>query len=210
MKTSKLGKSVVGMAFIFTSVATAPAALVAFVDMDTVTPGIQSSISVAPGAMFSVDLWLTVDAGGLSSFSISAIFDTSELSLMPPGGGATTQPLMPGGLLPLAAPMEVNPLGHVFSINGATFGAGPASVSFPFATISFVAPTPITDVLADLSLGYFNLPGAIDDAFDSGGTSIAATTTFSGGTVNVVPEPTSAACLLALAAGAFVSRRRRR
>jgi hypothetical protein len=185
---------------LFTAIPAAPAALMVSVDMDTATPGIQSSISVLPGAALSVDLWATVDAAGLSSFSISSVFDTTELSLNPPGG-----------LAPFVAPMENNALGQVYSFNAGTFGAGPVSTSFVFGSISFTAPTPVTNGANDVSVGYFNAPGLVDDAFDNAGISLAPGTVFVGGKVDVIPEPSNAliglSCLLCL--GFLRSRTRR-
>src|SRR6266568_3997329 len=51
------------------------------VDMDLGTAGIQSTRVVAPGDMFQIGLVLTVDASGVSSFGISALFNTPQLQL---------------------------------------------------------------------------------------------------------------------------------
>ena len=211
MKHTGISKIVAGCVSLFTAITAAPAALLVSVDMDTGTPGIQSSISVLPGAAFSVDLWVTVDAAGLSSFSISSTFDTTELSLNPPGGPAASQPALPGGLAPFTPPSENNGLGQVYSFNGGTFGTGPVSTSFIFGSISFTAPTPVTNGVDDVSVGYFNLPGAIDDAFNNASVSVAPGTVFTGGKVNIVPEPCSAALLIlgACVSGALTRRRMR-
>lgn len=197
MKIKSIIKIVVGFVSLFTATMVASAAVVVSVDMDTSTPGIiDSSISVAPGASLSVNLWLTVDASGLSSFSISALFDTGELSLNPPAGPAASQPALPGGLINFPPiPAENNALGRVYSFQGGTFGTGPVSTSFIFGSIAFTAPTPLTDGLNDVSVGFFN--GGFDDIFNNAGVSVAPTTVFVGGKVNAVPEPASGALLVA-------------
>lgn len=210
MKHLMITKIAVGVVSVFTAIMPASAGLMVSVDMDTVTPGIQSSIGVLPGAAFSVDLWATIDADGISSFSISTTFDTTELSLNPPAGPAASQPALPGTLLPIVAPVESNALGQVYSFNGGTLGLGPVSTSFIFGRIAFTAPTPVTNGINDVNVGYFNLPGAIDDAFNNAGASLSGMTVFAGGLVNVVPEPSGAAFLVIFLACASVSRRKRR
>ncbi len=210
MKHSIITKFAFGVVSLFTAILPASAGLMVSVDMDTVTPGIQSSISVLPGAAFSVDLWATIDAAGISSFSISTTFDTTELSLSPPAGPAASQPALPGGLAPFIAPVESNALGQVYSFNGGTLGLGPVSTSFIFGSIAFTAPTPVTNGIDDVNVGYFNLPGVIDDAFNNAGASLSGMTVFTGGLVNVVvPEPSGAAFLAVFLACASVSRRKR-
>ena len=83
------------------------------------------------------------------------------------------------------------------------------STSFILGSIAFSAPAPATDAVNDVNIGYFNLPGAIDDAFNNAGASISGTTVFSGGKVNVIPEPASIG-LLGIGAVLFASRRRQR
>ncbi len=43
------------------------------------------------------------------------------------------------------------------------------------------APTPVINVINDVNVGYFNLPGAIDDALDNMGASLLGMTVFTGG-----------------------------
>jgi hypothetical protein len=213
MKHLKLFTSIVGIAVIFGGANALQAGVVSVlaiqVDMDTSTPGIQSFISVAPGTAFSVDLWATVPATGLSSFSISTTFDTTELQLNPPAGPAASQPALPSGLAPFLAPVENNALGQVYSFNGGTLGLGPVSTSFIFGSIAFTAPTPVTNAINDVNVGYFNLPGVIDDSSNNAGASYSATTVFTGGRVDIVPEPTGIALLAGGMAMVMAARRRR-
>ena len=202
MNPKKLLKFTAGLLVGCGCVGPASAVDVIFLDMDTGTPGIQSVRTAAPGDMFTIALMMSVDAAGVSSYGISATFDTGELTL----NGAPAAANVPfGGLAPLAAPVENNALGQVYSFNGATFGAGPALGVFTLGTINFKAVAPVTDLLEDVSLGFFN--GGVDGFFDNAGNPVVPV--FSGGYIDAVPEP-SAAALLLCGMGAFWMLRRSR
>lgn len=182
------------------------AAVLISVDMDPATVGIQSTRLGSSGDPFTADLVMTVGAEGVSSYSVSANFDTTELML--DGSPAASYPVLPGGLTPVPpAPSEDNALGRVWSFNGVTFGTGPSLTSFVFGSIKFKVTTPVTNLSEDVTPGFFNLPGSIDSMFDNAGNPIVPT--FAGGTVNVVPEPGSAALLVlgACVSGALIRRR---
>jgi hypothetical protein len=141
------------------------------VDMDLITPGIQNTRVASPGDTFTVGLVLSVDAAGVSSYSVSELFDKTELSLN--GSPAASVPALPGGLFPLAAPVEKNALGQVYSVNGATLGIGPVSTIFTIGTVNYSAVTPLSDGLADIMLGFFNV--GVDGLFDNAGNPVTPT-----------------------------------
>lgn len=185
--------------------ASASAAVVISVDMDTSLAGIQPVRLASAGDTFTANLLMTVDAAGVSSYSISANFDTAELTL--DGAPAASYPALPGGLSPGTAPVEDSALGKAWSFNAFTAGVGPSLATFVFGSIKFKVVTPTTDLLDDVTPGFFNLPGALDSFFDNAGNPV--TPTFVGGAVNAVPEPGT---LLSIVGGTvallFIRRRR--
>jgi hypothetical protein len=156
------------------------------VDMDLGTAGIQSLRAASPGDIFTVGLVLNVGPAGVSSYGISAQFDTTELSLN--GSPAAATPALPGGLSSFGPPLENNALGQVYTFSGFTLGLGPASTSFLVGTINYQAVTLVNDGLADIALGVFNL--GVDGCFDNGGNAVIPM--FDAGYVVPVPEPGSA------------------
>jgi len=177
------------------------------VDMDLGTAGIQSTRVVAPGDMFQIGLVLTVDASGVSSFGISALFNTPQLQLN--GSPASAIPPLPGGLMSLSPPVENNALGQVYTFNGLTLGTGPASTSFTIGTINFMVPpkaTVLADSVPDIRLGFFNT--GIDGFSDNPGNPV--TPTFNDGFLTPVPEPSTWALALAGSATMLLLVRRRR
>jgi len=191
--------SVIGMiaAVLIYTVSTS-AQVTIWVDMDPLTPGVQDTLNAAAGQTFSADVGITVGAAGVSSYSISAQLDTTELSL----NGVTpaaNNPALPGGLSSFfGAPTWNIASGSVHSFNGATLGSGPVSTSFVIGSIDLKVATPVSDGLPDVTPGLFNL--GIDGLFNNAGSAEAPV--FLSGFV-AVPEPMATA--LFMAAVAFCS-----
>lgn len=196
----------VGLASMSGLIATLPAAVIIGVDMDSITPGVQSSRTASPGDLFTATLFMIADASGVSSYSISVKFDTGELNL-DPGAGASTEFLPPGFTFNFSPGFatESNATGDVASFDAATLGAGPTSTMFDIGTIKFKVITPLTDALADVTPGFFT--AGIDGASDNSGASPAPT--FLPGSVNVVPEPASGALILGGMTVLSLARRKR-
>ena len=210
MKQTMRTKVIASFVSLLTAITVAPAAVLVSVDMDTVTPGIQSSITVAPAAIFSVNLVVTADAAGVSSYGISALFDNAELTLNGIPDSAAATELLPAGFafnLSVGVLSASQALGQVYTFDAATFAAGPVGTSFIIGSISFVATAPVTDAPLDVTPGLFNT--GFDGIFDNASGDLGPGAIFVGGRVNVVPEPGSAALLLA-GAGAVALRGRRR
>ncbi len=193
----------------FGGLATLPAAVMVEVDMDDITPGIQSTRSSS--SPFTATLWMTADASGVSSYAVSVLFDNTELML--DGGSAATE-FLPAGFafnFSIGVASESNgitpnsPAGSVNSFEAATFGPGPVSSLFPIGTIKFKVLSVVDDGSPDVSIGLFN--GGVDGISDSVGGDLAPTAIYVAG--RVVPEPGSVALLLA-GAGALSLRRRNR
>ena len=197
MKHRKIPKIVLGLTALFGGLATLPAAVMIEVDMDDITPGIQSTRSSS--ALFTATLWMTADPAGVSSYSVSVLFDNTELML---DGSPAASEFLPVGFAFNFTPgvaSESNgitpnsPAGSVNSFEAATFGPGPVSSLFPIGTIKFKVLSIVNDGSPDVSIGLFN--GGIDGISDSGGGDLAPTAIYVAG--RVVPEPGSIALLLA-------------
>ena len=197
MKHRKIPKIVLGLTALFGGLATLPAAVMIEVDMDDITPGIQSTrSSLAP---FTATLWMTADPAGVSSYSVSVLFDNTELML--DGSPAATEFLPVGFTFNFTAGVasESNgitpnsPAGSVNSFEAATFGPGPVSSLFPIGTIKFKVLSIVNDGSPDVSIGLFN--AGADGISDSVGGDLAPTAIYVAG--RVVPEPSSIALLLA-------------
>jgi hypothetical protein len=201
MKLLRQSRVLAGLVAWFGCVAPAWAADFISVDMDLVAPGIQSVRLATPGESFQIGLVMTVDAAGVSSYGISAFFDTAELSFTGPGAATNASPL-PAGMFSLSAPVQSPPYAYTF--NGATFGAGPTLTTFTFGYITYTVGTPTTDLIEDISVGFFN--GGVDGFFDNSGSPVVPT--FSGGFVNAVPEPGVVPILIGGLAIVWLLRRR--
>ena len=157
------------------------AAVTISVDMDATTPGIQSTRTAGAGETFTVELVMTVDAAGVSSYGISANFDTTELSLN--GAPASTELLPVGFTVNLNAGVNSESPGQVRTFEATTLSNGPVSTSFVIGRINFTAPSPVTDGTADITLGFFNV--GVDGCYDNAGNPVVPT--FVSGKVDLLP-----------------------
>ena len=172
------------------------------VDMDTITPGIQTTRSTL--GPFTAALVMTVGPGGVSSYGLSLLFDNTELSLV---GVTPATELLPAGFAFNITPGVASfsqALGQVYTFEAATFGLGPASTSFTFGLINYTVTSIVNDGIADISPGLFNI--GIDGLFDNAGLPVVPT-------LNpgfVVPEPNAAALFLCGTAAFWLLQRSRR
>ena len=203
MKHTGISRIIGGLTSFFGCMTAASAAVIVDVDMDIVTPGIQSTRAAAVGDSFTAALVMTVDGLGVSSYGVSVNFDNVELALN--GAPATTELLPVGFTFNFTAGVssESQALGEVRTFEAATLGSGPASTSFTIGTIAYTVTAVSDNGIADIAPGLFNV--GIDGIFDN--LSGVAPTTFNPG--YVIPEPGSATLLMAVVAGLFVARRRR-
>ena len=210
MKHRKTPKIVLGLTALFGGLATMPAAVMLEVDMDDILPGIQSTRSSS--APFTATLWMTADALGVSSYSVSVLFDNTELML--DGSPAATEFLPVGfafNFTPGVLASESNgitpnsPAGSVNGFEAGTVGLGPVSSLFPIGTIKFKVLSVVNDGSPDVSIGLFN--AGFDGISDNASGDLAPTAIYTAG--RVVPEPGSVALLLT-GMGALSLRRRHR
>ena len=204
MNPKKMLKLTAGLLTCFGCATPAFAQVTLSVDMDSITPGIQSTRSTL--GPFTAGLIMTVGPGGVSSYGISVLFDNTELSLV--GAPASTE-LLPAGFTFNFTPgvaSESQALGNVLTFEAGTFGAGPSSTSFTFGTISYTVTSLVDDAVPDISLGFFNV--GVDGLFDSAG--FAVVPTFADGfVVAPVPEPGAGALLAGGMALTWLLTRRR-
>ena len=117
---------------------------------------------------------MTVGAGGVSSYGISALFDNGELRL---SGTPATSELLPAGLtnnLTAGVFSESNlPGGTVHTFEAVTLGTGPANANFLIGTITFRVQSATDDGAPDLTPGFFN--SGVDGCFDNTGNAVAPT-----------------------------------
>lgn len=173
------------------------------VDADPSTSGIQSTVTATSDLEFTVDIVAILDSGSdsLSSYGVSARFDTIELDLV------SATELTPSGLLNLTSGVSGtsenigNGRGEVLTFEAATFGLGPVGpTSFRVGTLTLRAEAPTGDNSdIDIELGEFNT--GVDGAFDNN--SVPVTPTFIGAAV-AIPEP-SAFGFLAIASVAAIT-----
>jgi hypothetical protein len=201
MNPKKLLKLIAGLLTCFGCTAPAFAQGTLSVDMDIITPGIQSTrSSLGP---FTAGLVMTVGPGGVSSYGISILFDNTELSLVGAPASTELQPL-PGGInITAGVALESQALGQVYTFEAATLGLGPVSTSFTIGTINFTATALVNDGLPDITLGFYN--AGIDGMFDNAG--FAVVPVFAN--ASVVPEPSTAALLLCGTLASWMLRRGR-
>lgn len=201
MNPKILLKLAAGLLTCFGCAAPAFAQVTLSVDMDTITPGIQSTRSTLPP--FTAGLVMTVGPGGVSSYGISALFDNTELSLVGAPASTELQPLPGGFNFTVGVSSESQALGRVYTFEAATFGLGPVNTSFTIGTINFTGTALVNDGLPDITLGLYNF--GIDGLFDNAGNAVVPV--FADGFV--VPEPSTGTLLVCGMATTWLVRRRR-
>jgi hypothetical protein len=172
----------------------ASAAPLLALDFDLLLPGVQSSASIAPGESLTVEIRISgVDAGApLNAFELDLGFD--------PAVASATSAAIGSFLVPTVLAIE-NAIGpNDVGLAAATLGPGAAFGEGVLATVLFEGLAAGTSVLS------------LDDVILSSpfGAQIAGVT-LQGGTLHVVPEPTTALLVgLGVAVLTFASRRARR
>jgi hypothetical protein len=164
MKPAKPSKVLVALAGWVGSVAVAVAVNSVSVDMDLATPGIQTARAALTGNVFTVGIVMSVDASGVSSYGISALFDNVQLMLN--GVPAATE-LLPVGLTNLTAGVisATNLPGSVKTFEAFTLGAGPVNTNFLIGTIAFKVLSVTNDGVPDITPGFFN--AGVDGFYDN-------------------------------------------
>ena len=187
----------------------APGEMIISIDLDRDKPGIQDHLEVAPGDEVKAGLVFEVGPEGVSAYSVSVRFDTSELLLLdlPGSPGATNTPPQ---LLTAASDFiqltvdDGSGLAQLSSFDAISFG-GPADIIFEAGVISFRADAP-----ADGSTTHDIQPGQFDVSFDGilDNADELVTAIFEGASITLIPEPTTISCLLGASMLVLSGRRR--
>jgi len=188
MKLEKLSGVIAGLLIGLGCMSPAFAQVTLEVDMDPITPGVQSTWSAFGPVTATV--MMTVGPAGVSSYFVSALFDNTELTLV--GAPASTE-LLPAGFtfnLTAGVASESQILGQVYTFEAGTFGLGPVSTGpFSIGTINFTVTSIVDDAVPDITLGFYNV--GTDGVFDNAGNPVAPTFV----AASVAPEPSAAALL---------------
>jgi hypothetical protein len=167
-------------------------AIVLSVDMDLVTPGIQSNIEASPGATVTAGLMIELTAPtSLAVYNFSVEFDRNELTFQ----SRSETPDALTGLSELDATNGNNiSTGQLFRFDGGTFAAtgGPTGPFGPVRVgqVAFLVSTP-TGSATDIDVRPGRFEPLFDTFFDNLGSEVTAQVTFVGGSVTAIPEPTS-------------------
>ncbi|MBI4848651.1 MAG: hypothetical protein HY808_08780 [Nitrospirae bacterium] len=170
------------------------------IDMDANTAGYQDSILVNPNGSFTTNVEVVLNSAGdsLSSFGFSLWWDANELSA--PAVSDITTYALTGDWTDLSYFSIQSPYIYNFEqLNQFSHSQGPLSAIV--ASITWTAPNVLTDGSIDVTPGAYS---QLDVSYDKDLNPV--TPTFTGGRVNIAPEPVSA--VLLLAGGATIAVRR--
>jgi cysteine-rich repeat protein len=175
----------VSLGLYLTWAAPVQSAILVSIDLDPDTAGIQTQREVASGGSLVANIVVQTDAGGLSSYAISAQFDSVEVDLS--GVPAATEFLPTGfdaNLTSTGVESETEDngtgTGQVLTFEAVAYASGPVSSTFIAGEINFTVTSPDDSAVLDVDSGFFNL--AIDGAFDNAGQ--PATLSFAGAFVD--------------------------
>lgn len=197
----------------------ATADLMVSFDMDLGADGVQDHRTVMLGDEFSVGVMFTMSGNtSLAAYGFSARFNTDALDFLgrietPPPPLAETDKSNPfrdyaGSNDPLLGPANY---GELTRFDGLTLFSGPSGPNvFQVATLTFKAvAVPQAGTSLHMISGMFE-PG-FDGFFDNDFGDLGGSMTFHGGSLTVVPEPSSLVLILtALSVGGFALVRSRR
>ena len=209
MKKIWLGSLLAALGLLLGSTLAAAAPVIA-VDMDPITPGIDSTLTVLPGDVFTVDVVIFDDGTGPTT-----TFDTVILEVFFNDAGTVlglgpTGPL--GGTLASNSLFTLDVFGGGFSATGASLGVGPSGAPFlsfadgsgaiglaDFLTFT-VGTTPTTIFSLDFTALAVGTSGILAAGTPPGSPELALSgspifATLQSGTVEVVPEPGTVALL---------------
>ncbi len=179
------------------------AALVYSIDLDSTTPGIQSSRSVVSGSSFTIDLLMDVTSPTvLAGYNLTTAFSQTNLSLT--NRVDTTPAVATWQRGDVSTPLVSGQIRRINATN--LFAPVPVDIttySAPVASFTFTATGLGSSTIRP---GIFE-PG-IDDFLDSNFVTIPASFNLGSITVTAVPEPGSIALLTASAVAAIFTRRR--
>jgi len=160
-------------------------AILVSIDLDPYIAGIQTQTQVPPGEPLIAEIVIQTDGAGLSSYAVSAQFDSAELDLS--GPPAATEFLPTGfdaNLTSTGVESETEDtgagVGQVLTFEAVAYLLGPSNVTFVAGQIDFTVTNPDDSASLDIDSGFFNL--AIDGAYDNAGQ--PATVQFAGAFVD--------------------------
>jgi hypothetical protein len=154
-----------------------------------------SSLELAAGEEFTVDVELVADAAGIASYGVSVEFDAEGSNAF---DVVAVDELLPAGFafnlsdgVDAIEESEPGLPGSVLTCEAATFGAGPVDSSFVACRIHLIS-TGVEGAFT-LSSGIFN--EGFDGLFDNAAVDVTAQAQYGEGTVTVVPEAGAASAL---------------
>lgn len=174
------------------------------IDLDSEALGIQNHLDVLPNQQISVavEMQLPTLTTSVSIYSISILFDSSELTFV---SGVSSPPS--GFDFVSITPGLIQNAGVISGIEALTPSNGPVGVStFTIATLQFLVHSPSGGLL-DIDIQPFE-DGVLDGTYNNDFSGPPLVVVMQGASISVVPEPSI--FMLLLAGAGVLSRYRKR